>query len=99
MSAWYVFSALGFYPLNPASTEYVVGAPFFEKVTIRLPAGAATGGVGGEEHELVITAPGAPTMPFVKSLAVDGVAIEKAVLTHEQIVGASHIAFEMADEP
>ncbi|KAK5726231.1 hypothetical protein LTR17_012946 [Elasticomyces elasticus] len=99
MSAWYVFSALGFYPVNPASTEYVVGAPFFEEVTIRLPAGAATGGVGGEEHDLVISAPGAPTMPFVKSLTVDGVPVEKPILSHAQIVGASHIAFEMADSP
>ncbi|KAK4892664.1 hypothetical protein LTR27_008941 [Elasticomyces elasticus] len=99
MSAWYVFSALGFYPVNPASTEYVVGAPFFEKVTIRLPAGAATGGMGGEEHDLVISAPGAPTMPFVKSLTVDGVPVEKPMLSHAQIIGASHIAFEMADAP
>ncbi|KAK3068123.1 hypothetical protein LTR53_014544 [Teratosphaeriaceae sp. CCFEE 6253] len=100
MSAWYVFSALGFYPVNPASTDYIVGAPFFEKVTIRLPAGAATGGVvGGEEHELVITGPGAPTMPFVKGLTVDGVAVETPVLTHQQIVNARSIAFEMASTP
>ncbi|KAK3663786.1 hypothetical protein LTR22_005488 [Elasticomyces elasticus] len=99
MSAWYVFSALGVYPINPASTEYVVGAPFFEKVTIRFPAGAATGGVGGEEHDLVISALGALTMPFVKSLTVDGVPVEKPILSHAQIVGARHIAFEMADSP
>ncbi|KAM0712232.1 hypothetical protein Q7P37_011326 [Cladosporium fusiforme] len=47
MSAWFVFSALGFYPVNPAGDEYIVGAPFFEKVTVRFPAGVATGGVGG----------------------------------------------------
>ncbi|KAF7354596.1 Glycoside hydrolase family 92 protein [Mycena sanguinolenta] len=38
MSAWYLFSALGFYPVNPASGEYVVGSPFFDKVTVNLPA-------------------------------------------------------------
>ncbi|KAI7231670.1 hypothetical protein KC330_g6302 [Hortaea werneckii] len=99
MSAWYVFSALGFYPVNPASDEYIVGAPFFEKVTIRLPAGAGSGGEGGQEHELVITAPGAPTMPFVKSLYVDGKVVDRPVLSHGQIVKARHIAFEMADTP
>ncbi|KAI7153510.1 hypothetical protein KC349_g8314 [Hortaea werneckii] len=99
MSAWYVFSALGFYPVNPASDDYIVGAPFFEKVTIRLPAGAGSGGEGGQEHELVITAPGAPMMPFVKSLHVDGRVVDRPVLSHGQIVKARHIAFEMTDTP
>lgn len=99
MSAWYVFSALGFYPLNPASDEYVVGAPFFENTTVRLPAGVATGGVGGQEHTVSVLAPGAPTMPFVKSLKVDGVGLDKPLLLHSQIVGASRIEFEMGDMP
>lgn len=99
MSAWYVFSALGFYPLNPASDDYVVGSPFFEKVTIRLPAGAATGGVGGEEHQITISAPGAPTKPFVRGLWVDGEAVGKPCLKHADIVRASMIEFEMSEEP
>ena len=99
MSSWYLFSALGFYPVNPASDEYVVGAPWFEKVTIRFPAGTATGGVGGEEHTLAITARGAVTKPFVKSLKVDGLDVEKPFLRHMQIVTARHIEFEMAETP
>jgi predicted alpha-1,2-mannosidase len=99
MSAWYVFSALGFYPLNPARDEYVVGAPFFEKVTIRLPAGAETGGVGGEEQEVVFSAPGAPTKPFVTGLWVDGKAVGRPVLKHAEIVGANRVVFEMSGEP
>ena len=99
MSAWYLFSAIGFYPVNAASDEYVVGAPWFEKVSITFPAGAATGGVGGEESTLVITAPGAVTKPFVKSLSVDGVQVTRPVLRHLQIVTARHIAFEMAEVP
>ncbi|KAI1323041.1 glycoside hydrolase family 92 protein [Xylariaceae sp. FL0255] len=99
MSAWYLFSALGFYPVNSASDEYIVCSPFFEKVTIRLPAGAATGGEGGTEHELVISAPGAPTKPYVKSLTVDGRAINTTVLKHGDIVNARSIAFEMSETP
>jgi predicted alpha-1,2-mannosidase len=99
MSAWYVFSALGFYPLNPASDEYVVGAPFFEKVTIRLPAGAATGGIDGQEHEITICAPGAPTKPFVKGLWVNGRAVDRPLLRHADLVEAEKIEFEMSDEP
>jgi predicted alpha-1,2-mannosidase len=99
MSAWYIFSALGFYPVNPASDEYVVGAPWFEKVTIRFPAGASTGGVGGNEHTLTISAPGAVAKPFVKSLTVDGISIEKPLLHHKQIMTAKTINFEMASTP
>jgi predicted alpha-1,2-mannosidase len=100
MSAWYLFTALGFYPVNAASDEYVVGAPFFEEVVIRLPAGAATGGgVGGEEHVLTISAPGAPTRPFVASVKVDGRVVDKPVLRHGEIVTASRIEFEMAATP
>ncbi|CAK1360972.1 unnamed protein product [Cercospora beticola] len=99
MSAWYVFTALGFYPLNPASDEYVVGAPFFENVTIRIPAGATTGGRGGKEHALSILAPGATKMPFVRGLKVDGRVVEKPLLRHGEIVGASKIEFDMADSP
>ena len=99
MSAWYIFSALGFYPVNPASDEYVVGAPFFEKITVRFPAGAATGGVSGEEHTLTISAPGALNSQHVKGLKVDGKAVDKPVLTHMQIVMAEKIEFEMASSP
>ncbi|KAI1455980.1 glycoside hydrolase family 92 protein [Annulohypoxylon moriforme] len=103
MSAWYVFSALGFYPVNPASDEYVVGSPFFEKVTLRLPAGAATGGevgrAGGRERTLVIEALGAPAKPYVKSLSVDGRSVNRPVLRHSDIVGAGLIKFEMSETP
>lgn len=99
MSAWYIFSALGFYPVNPASDQYIVGAPFFEEISIRLPSGAATGGVGGREHTLIVNAPGALTMPFVRSLKVDGQDIERPILSHRQLVAANRIAFEMADTP
>ena len=99
MSAWYLFSALGFYPVNSASDEYIVGAPFFEKISICFPASAATGGLGGQEHTLVIAAPGAVEKPFVKSLKVDGVNVEKPLLHHMQIVTANRLDFEMEATP
>lgn len=103
MSAWYIFSALGFYPVNPASDEYVIGSPFFEKVMIRLPAGACTGGdegaEGGAERTLVISAPGATTKPYVRSLKIDGRRVVRPVLKHHEIVGAGSIEFEMSEEP
>ncbi|KAI1410292.1 glycoside hydrolase family 92 protein [Hypoxylon sp. FL1857] len=103
MSAWYVFSALGFYPVNPAGDEYVVGTPFFEKVTLRLPAGVATGGELGHadsrEKTLVIEAPGATSKPYVKGLSVDGKPIDRPILQHGEIVRATLIKFEMSETP
>jgi predicted alpha-1,2-mannosidase len=100
MSAWYVFSALGFYPVNPASDEYIIGTPFFEKVSILLPSGASTGGVvGGRERTLEISAPGATTKPYIRGVKLDGKRIDLPVLTHSQIVLASKIEFEMSSTP
>lgn len=100
MSAWYIFSALGFYPVNPASDEYVVGTPFFEKVSIRFPDGAATGGeVTGEEKTLVISAPGAPAKPYINGLKVDGREVTQPVLKHKDIVHSERIEFEMSETP
>lgn len=101
MSAWYVFSALGFYPVNPASDEYIIGSPFFEKVSIRLPHGASTGGVvaGGAEKTLVISAPGAPSKPYVTGVKVDGKAMKFPILRHGDIVRAGKIEFEMSETP
>ncbi|VDB92408.1 unnamed protein product [Peniophora sp. CBMAI 1063] len=90
MSAWYVFSALGFYPVNPVSGEYVVGTPFFDKTTIHLP---------GAPQPLVITAPGATHQPYVKSITVNGDRLERPVILHSQIKDGGEIVFEMSGEP
>ncbi|EME48271.1 glycoside hydrolase family 92 protein [Dothistroma septosporum NZE10] len=97
MSAWYIFSALGFYPVDPAGDEYIVGSPFFEKVTIKFPAGVKGG--GGEKRTLVIEAGGASKMGYVKGLRVDGRKVERAVLRHGEILSAKRIVFEMSDKP
>lgn len=90
------FSALGFYPLNPASDEYVVGTPFFDRVEIRLPSMSGTDG-----HTLVISAPGAGTQgkAYIKSLKVDRKMVDKPLLKHEDIVNARKIEFHMSYEP
>lgn len=102
MSAWYLFTALGFYPVNPASDEYVVGTPLFEKVSIRLPAGAANGGKASDaesEQVLVISAPEAPKKPYIKSLKIDGKDINSPIIKHKDIVTARNIDFDMSEEP
>ncbi|VDC01005.1 unnamed protein product, partial [Peniophora sp. CBMAI 1063] len=90
MSAWYIFSALGFYPVNPASAEYVVGTPFFDKITVHLP---------NAPRPLVISARGAATKPYIKSLTIDGEAVETPVIRHEQIARGAELVFEMSATP
>ncbi|KAI0333360.1 glycoside hydrolase family 92 protein [Cubamyces sp. BRFM 1775] len=90
MSAWYIFSALGFYPVDPVSTDYVIGTPFFDKVTIELP---------NASKPLVITSPGAPNKPYIKSVTVNGRALDTPILTHADIASGGTINFEMSAEP
>ncbi|TFK83330.1 glycoside hydrolase family 92 protein [Polyporus arcularius HHB13444] len=90
MSAWYIFSALGFYPVDPVSAEYVIGTPFFDKVTIDLPAA---------KHPLVITSPGAPSKPYIKNVSVNGKKLAGPILTHADIASGGHIEFEMSETP
>lgn len=96
MSAWYVFSALGFYPVNPASDEYIIGTPLFDEVEIRLPAGPEG---TQKEKTLIIKAPGASEgKMYVEGVAIDGKEIEKPVLRHGDIVAADVIEFKMSKE-
>ncbi|KAL5534025.1 hypothetical protein ACEPAG_485 [Sanghuangporus baumii] len=90
MSAWYLFSALGFYPVDPISATYVVGAPFFDKVTVNLP---------GAPRPLVITSNGASAKKYVKSLTIDGIPQVDPVIAHAQITHGANIVFEMSDRP
>jgi len=93
MSAWYIFSAMGFYPVNPVSGEYVVGSPFFDKITIDLPPTPQKKG----SRKLTITAKDAPTKPYIKSLTVNGKRVETPVIRHEDIADGGEIVFEMSD--
>ncbi|KAF7983020.1 hypothetical protein HWV62_24658 [Athelia sp. TMB] len=90
MSAWYLFSALGFYPVDPISGEYIIGTPFFDTVKVRLP---------GAERPLEIHSRGASKMPYVKSVKLNGRGIETPVLSHAEIAKGGIIQFEMSGRP
>ncbi|WP_344635247.1 GH92 family glycosyl hydrolase [Kitasatospora cystarginea] len=90
MSAWYLFSAMGFYPVNPASGQYVVGSPFFDKVTLDLP---------GTSRPLVISSPNAPSSPYVQALSLNGRAITEPFLRHEDLTGGGELDFTMNTAP
>ncbi|KAF9461450.1 glycoside hydrolase family 92 protein [Collybia nuda] len=99
MSAWYIFSAMGFYPVNPVSGEYVVGSPFFEKMSIELPPRPNDGERPGQERRtLMIVAEGAKTKPYIKSLTINGRVVDAPVIRHEDIVGGGMVVFEMSEK-
>jgi putative alpha-1,2-mannosidase len=90
MSSWYIFNSLGFYPVNPASAQYMIGSPLFEQVSITLPQ---TG------HNLVISAPGARTKPYIKGVKLDGGDILSPVLSHSDLISVKNLQFEMSSVP
>lgn len=90
MSAWYVFSSLGLYPMNPASGEYEIGSPIFEKATINLQGGKA----------FVIEAENVSNKNFyIQSATLNGVPFNKTAITHQQIVQGGILHFVMGSEP
>ena len=89
-SAWYVFSAMGFYPVNPASGEYEIGSPLFPKVELRLINGKTfTVIANGASHE----------NKYVQSVKLDGVPYDKSYITHEQIMSGATLEMEMGSQP
>ncbi|PPK84541.1 putative alpha-1,2-mannosidase [Neolewinella xylanilytica] len=89
-SAWYVFSALGFYPVAPATDQYVLGAPLFERITLELENG----------NTLVISAPeNSDVNRYVQRVSWNGEPYEKNWVSHEALMQGGTLEFEMGPEP
>jgi predicted alpha-1,2-mannosidase len=90
MSAWYVFAAMGFYPLNPASAEYVIGSPLFTRVTLNLPNG----------RKFNISAPNnAARNVYIQSVTLDGEPLDAPVISYAQIEAGGKLDFVMGPKP
>jgi predicted alpha-1,2-mannosidase len=90
MSAWYVFGALGFYPVCPSLPEYAVSGPVFEKVTIKL----------GNEKTLEITAHGnSEKNCYIQSATLNGKPFNQSWISHNEILSGGKLVFEMGPEP
>lgn len=84
MSAWYVFSAMGFYPVNPVDGKYQLGTPLFEKVTIKT----------GPEKRFVITAnKESGKHIYVKKVLLNGKPLDRTWITHEEIMNGGTLEF------
>jgi predicted alpha-1,2-mannosidase len=89
-SAWYVFSALGFYPVTPGSGEYVIGSPLFKKATLNFENG----------KRLVIKAPeNSKENVYVKNLTFNGKKISDNYFKHNELLKGGTIIFQMSAEP
>jgi predicted alpha-1,2-mannosidase len=90
MSAWQIFGALGFYPLQMGSPYYAVGSPLFTKATIHLENG----------RSLVVNAPkNSPSNVYVQGLKVNGKRYDKAYLPHDVLAKGAVLDFDMGSRP
>lgn len=91
MSAWYIFTCLGFYPVSPASGEYAIGAPQYPEISINM---------GDNSNNLIIKAINlSETNKYEKSVSVNGKKVTKPFLYHDDIKNGGTIIFEMTNKP
>jgi len=89
-SAWYVFSALGFYPVCPGSDQYVIGSPLFDRAVIHLE--------NGKKIEISAQDNGEDKV-YINELTLNGATSSQNYLTHEDLLKGAKINFEMSENP
>ena len=90
MSAWYVLSAMGFYPVNPVSGLYEIGTPLFPEMQLKLSNGKVfTVLATNVSHENI----------YIQSVKVNGVAYDKSYITHQMIMDGVTVEFTMGNAP
>ncbi|WP_140938245.1 GH92 family glycosyl hydrolase [Sphingobacterium lumbrici] len=89
-SAWYVFSAIGFYPVTPATDEYILGSPIFDKVTLHLSNGKKVN---------IQTQNNSDTNRYIKNLKWNGKNYTKNYIKHSELVKGTTLSFDMDAVP
>jgi predicted alpha-1,2-mannosidase len=90
MSAWYVLSSMGFYPVNPSNGAYVFGSPLFNEVIIDLPE---------KKTFTIITKNNSDENIYIQSAELNGEPYEKTFITHDAIMNGGTLTFLMGNEP
>ncbi len=89
MSAWYIFSSLGFYSVTPGSADYALGSPLVKEAVIHLVNGKIlTIKANNQSKESI----------YVKSVSINGKTIESSMLSHTDIIYGGELVFEMSSE-
>lgn len=87
MSAWYVWSAMGFYPVTPGNSTYAIGSPMFSKVTIQLPEG----------KKFVVSS--APNFPYILDAQLNGKPWTSTSISHKNLLEGGEIVFSTGSHP
>ena len=90
MSAWYVFSSLGFYPVTPGSNEYIIGSPLVEKASINMENGKCFT-VDIENYN--------ENHPYIQSVQLNGKVLNRSFLKHSEIMAGGNLEFLMGPQP
>ena len=90
MSAWYVFSAMGFYPVDPVSGLYEIGTPMFPRMQLHL--------AGGKTFTVVARNVSRENI-YIRSVKLNGAPYAKCYITHQQIMDGATLELEMGSEP
>ncbi|MAB39085.1 MAG: glycosyl hydrolase family 92 [Aequorivita sp.] len=90
MSAWYIFSAMGFYPVTPANNQYIIGTPLFEKAIINLEDG----------KKFEISAENlSDENKYISSAKLNGKSLNRSFIFHSEIMDGGKLVFKMTDKP
>lgn len=89
-SAWYIFSAMGFYPVCPGNSEYVIGSPLFGEISIKMENG---------RKFKVKAQNNSPENVYIQSAKLNGLPLERCYLRHDEIVNGGTLEFVMGPEP
>jgi predicted alpha-1,2-mannosidase len=94
ISAWYVFAALGFYPVDPTSKTYILGSPLLDKVTLHLDQKFAKG-----REFTVIAKNNSQQNVYIQSATLNGKPLMRSWISHEEIVAGGKLVLEMGPTP
>jgi predicted alpha-1,2-mannosidase len=89
-SAWFVFSAMGFYPVCPGDPNYLIGSPLFDKATLTVP---------GRKTFTIAANNNGPQKPYIQNAKLNGETFDKVYLSHEEIVRGGELDFQMGSAP
>ena len=90
MSAWYVFSAMGFYPVNPADGRYIIGSPLLDECTLKL---------AGNKEFRIRTIRKSPEDIYIQSVTLNGKKRKDFFITHQDIMNGGTMVFKMGKKP
>lgn len=95
MSAWYVFSALGFYPVTPGNGQYIIGTPLFEKASIRINPNNTS----AKDYFTIIANGISEDNMYIASASLNGEPLQRSYLYHDEIMNGGVLSFEMTHKP